>query len=95
MGYWGFLSPEHRAYLINTLIVSSILFSSFSGFFSCKFYRIFGGLEWLMNLIITSLLLPGLLFVEVLITFIGFYFEESIKLRGTKYYSTKRLLIPE
>ena len=77
MGYWGFLSPEHRAYLLNTIIVTSILFSTFSGFFSCKFYRILGGSEWLFNLIVTSLLLPSLLFIVVLITFVGFSFEDS------------------
>lgn len=77
MGFWGFLSPEHRAYLLNTLIVTSIVFSCFSGFFSCKFYRILGGTEWLVNLIVTALLLPTLLLIVVLITFIGLYFEES------------------
>ena len=70
MGYWGFLSPEHRSYLLNTLIVTSIIFSCFSGYFSSKFYRILGGKNWLINLIMTALLLPSLLLAVVFITFI-------------------------
>lgn len=76
-GYFGFLSPERRGYLINALIVSSIIFNTFSGYYSATFYRLFQGENWLINLIVTSVLFPCFLGVTLLITFIGFRFEGS------------------
>ena len=77
LGYWGFLSPQYRHYVLSTIIIGSIVLSIFNGFFSAKFYRILGGTNWLINLITTALLLPSLLLVVIIITFTGFYFEDS------------------
>ncbi len=81
-GFWGFLNIEHRGYLLNIIIVSSILLSSFSGYFSTKFYKLMGGTNWLINIITTALLLPGVLLSITLIAFTGFYFEGS----GVRFY---------
>lgn len=87
-GFWGFLNIEHRGYLINILIVSSILLSSFSGYYSTKFYKIMGGSNWLINIISTALLLPCVLLSIILIAFTGFYFENS----GVSFINVRRFL---
>lgn len=76
-GYLGFLHPEHRGYLLNTIIILSIVMSLFSGYFSSRFYRVLNGERWLENLLVTAFLFPALLFMVVLVIFSGLYFEKS------------------
>ena len=75
LGYIGFLSPENRGYLINTLIVSSIIFNSFNGYYSTTFYRLMNGQNWLINLVVSSFFFPAILGATAVLNFIGFRFE--------------------
>lgn len=78
LGYIGFLSPENRGYLINTLIVSSIIFNSFNGYYSTIFYRVMNGQNWLLNLIMSSFFFPSILGITAIFNIIGFKFEGAL-----------------
>lgn len=77
LGCLGFISPEKRGYLINTLLISSILFNIVSGYFSMRFYKLMKGENWLFNLIATALLFPIAIFITCCLCFIGFRIEGS------------------
>ena len=77
LGYLGFLNPEHRGYLINTLFISSIIFNCFSGYYSTRFYKLMNGENWLINLFFTALVFPTALLITGIICFVGFRLEGS------------------
>ena len=54
----GFIKPEIRLNMINTIFICCILFSVISGYVSTFIYRNNGGKEWLKNSIVTALLCP-------------------------------------
>jgi transmembrane 9 superfamily protein 2/4 len=56
----GFLSPASRGALMTTAMVCYFLLGAPSGYFSARFYKMFGGEKWAMNVIATALLCPGL-----------------------------------
>lgn len=58
----GFLSPASRGALMTTAMVCYFLLGTPSGYFSARFYKMFGGEKWAMNVIATALLCPGLVF---------------------------------
>ena len=57
----GFLSPASRGALMTTSMVCYFLLGAPSGYFSARFYKMFGGEKWAMNVIATALLCPGYL----------------------------------
>ena len=58
----GFLSPASRGALMTTAMVCYFLMGTPSGYFSARFYKMFGGEKWAMNVIATALLCPGFVF---------------------------------
>jgi len=55
----GFLSPASRGALMTTSMVCYFLLGAPSGYFSARFYKMFGGEKWAVNVLATALLCPG------------------------------------
>ncbi|KAG5297085.1 transmembrane 9 superfamily member 4 [Histoplasma ohiense] len=61
----GILNPSFRGGFLSVGIGLFVFAGVFSGYFSGRLYRTFGGHNWRKNAMITSLLFPGLLFCLV------------------------------
>lgn len=59
----GFLSPSSRGALANTMIISYVLSSTWAGYISARFYKMFGGESWKRNVLYTATLVPLTVFV--------------------------------
>lgn len=61
----GILNPSFRGGFISFAIGLFVFAGVFSGYFSARVYRTFGGQNWRRNTLITAVLFPGLLFSAV------------------------------
>merc|ERR1719171_2524749 len=59
----GFLSPANRGGLMTALLLLFVFMGSFTGYFSARFYKMFGGKNWKRNTLLTATLYPGTVFV--------------------------------
>lgn len=74
----GLLSPSNRGALSTFMFMLYIFFSIVSAFVSSYIYRFFGGENWKLNMILTPLLVPGLLFgLIILLNFFLIYAQSS------------------
>lgn len=73
LGGFGFMNPDHQGKLFKIIYVSFCLMSLPAGFVSCKIYKIYDGKYWFKNCLLTTFLLPNILFIIYLI--INFVFE--------------------
>ncbi|OQO01843.1 hypothetical protein B0A48_12316 [Cryoendolithus antarcticus] len=64
---FGVLNPSFRGGFISVGIFLFILAGAFSGYFSGRLYRTFGGTLWKHNAVVTASLFPGLLFATIFI----------------------------
>lgn len=64
---FGVLNPSFRGGYISVAVALFVFAGSFSGYFSARVYRTFGGQMWQKNAIVTATLFPGLLFSTVFI----------------------------
>ncbi|KAK4543977.1 hypothetical protein LTR36_004751 [Oleoguttula mirabilis] len=64
---FGVLNPSFRGGFISVGVALFIVAGAFSGYFSARVYRTFGGTTWRHNAIVTATLFPGLLFATVFI----------------------------
>lgn len=62
----GVLNPSFRGGFVSVGVGLFVFAGVFSGYFSGRVYKTFGGLNWRRNTLITALLFPGLLFSGVL-----------------------------
>ncbi|KAK3318313.1 endomembrane protein 70 [Apodospora peruviana] len=58
----GILNPSFRGGFISFGVGLFVFAGVFSGYFSARVYRTFGGQDWRRNTVVTALLFPGLLF---------------------------------
>ncbi|KAI6243684.1 Transmembrane 9 superfamily member [Aphelenchoides fujianensis] len=58
----GFLSPANRGALMTFALVFYVLFGIVSGYVSARLYKMMDGINWKTNIILTSTLVPGILF---------------------------------
>jgi len=58
----GFLSPANRGSLMTCSMVLYVLLGTPAGYVSARMYKSFGGIKWKSNLILTSILCPGMVF---------------------------------
>ena len=58
----GFLVPEHRGWLLTTVLLSYAAVGSVAGFSATKLYITFGGQSWKKNLTNLALFYPGVAF---------------------------------
>ena len=63
----GILNPSWRGGFVSVGVGLFIFAGMFSGYFSGRVYKTFGGLNWRKNTLITALLFPGLLFSLVFV----------------------------
>ncbi|KAK0407239.1 hypothetical protein QR680_019097 [Steinernema hermaphroditum] len=64
----GFLSPANRGSLMTFALVFYVLFGSVAGYVSARLYKTFHGLAWKTNVLLTSFLIPGILFGVFFVT---------------------------
>jgi transmembrane 9 superfamily member 2/4 len=65
LGSLGILNPSFRGGYISTGIALFIVAGVFSGYFSARLFKTFGGQDWQKNLVMTGSLIPGLLFFAI------------------------------
>lgn len=64
---FGVLNPSFRGGFISTGFALFVVAGAFSGYFSARVYKTFGGNNFRQNAIVTATLFPGLLFATVFI----------------------------
>ncbi|CDS11523.1 hypothetical protein LRAMOSA03786 [Lichtheimia ramosa] len=57
----GFLSPSNRGALATVMVIFFMLFGSIAGFVSARIYKMNGGENWKLNILLSATLLPGLI----------------------------------
>uniref|UniRef100_A0A915E8G3 Transmembrane 9 superfamily member n=1 Tax=Ditylenchus dipsaci TaxID=166011 RepID=A0A915E8G3_9BILA len=70
----GFLSPANRGSLMTFALVFYVLFGIVAGYVSSRLYKTMEGLNWKTNIILTSFLIPGIIF--------GVFFVTNLMLWG-------------
>ncbi|KAK2739199.1 hypothetical protein FQN57_006642 [Myotisia sp. PD_48] len=63
----GVLNPSYRGGFVSVGVGLYIFAGIFSGYFSGRLYKTFGGQNWRRNTLITALLFPGLVFANVFV----------------------------
>ncbi|KAI4134064.1 MAG: hypothetical protein LQ347_001833 [Umbilicaria vellea] len=64
---FGLLNPSFRGGFVSVGMGLFVFAGVFSGYFSSRVYRTFGGRDWRKNTLMTALLVPGLLFTTIFI----------------------------
>lgn len=64
---FGVLNPSFRGGFISVGFALFVVAGAFSGYFSARVYKTFGGSDWQANAMITASLFPGLLFTTIFI----------------------------
>ena len=59
----GFLSPPNRGALLTAVLVLYVFMGAVAGYISARLYKMMGGLRWKSNVLMTSFLVPGVVFV--------------------------------
>jgi transmembrane 9 superfamily protein 2/4 len=59
----GFLNPDRRSNLLTLGLLFFVFMGIPGGYTSSKFYRLFGGGDWVKNSILTAFFFPGILFI--------------------------------
>jgi transmembrane 9 superfamily protein 2/4 len=58
----GLLSPANRGSLITAFILLFVFMGSFAGYFSSSIYKMFRGILWKQNTLMTAFFFPGVVF---------------------------------
>ncbi|CAD6187415.1 unnamed protein product [Caenorhabditis auriculariae] len=64
----GFLSPANRGSLITFALVFYVFFGIVAGYVSARLYKTLQGVHWKTNLVMTSFLVPGIVFTVFFFT---------------------------
>ena len=64
---FGILNPSFRGGFVSVGFALWILAGAFSGYFSARVYKTYGGSNWQHNAVVTATLFPGLLFATIFI----------------------------
>ena len=59
---FGLLSPANRGSLVTAFILLYVGMGAFAGYSSSRLYKMFRGLDWKMNTLLTAFLYPGVIF---------------------------------
>ncbi|KAF2767010.1 putative multispanning membrane protein [Teratosphaeria nubilosa] len=64
---FGILNPSFRGGFVSVGVALFVVAGLFSGYFSARVYKTFGGQLWKQNAAVTATLFPGLLFITIFI----------------------------
>ncbi|XP_071865074.1 transmembrane 9 superfamily protein member 2 isoform X2 [Bombus fervidus] len=73
----GFLSPANRGALMTCAMVLYVCLGATAGYVSARIYKSFGGEKWKSNVVLTSMLSPGIVFSLFFIMNLIFWANES------------------
>ncbi|XP_076749997.1 transmembrane 9 superfamily protein member 2 isoform X1 [Xylocopa sonorina] len=73
----GFLSPANRGALMTCAMVLYVCLGVTAGYVSARIYKSFGGEKWKSNMLLTSMLSPGIVFSLFFIMNLIFWANES------------------
>lgn len=59
----GFLSPSNRGWLTTISLLLYTVFSCIAGYISARTYKNFGGEKWKLNIALTPIFVPGIVFL--------------------------------
>ncbi|ANB11817.1 Emp70p [Sugiyamaella lignohabitans] len=75
---FGFISPSNRGSLSTVMILFYTFFGIIGGYVSARAYKTFGGESWKLNLILTPVVVPGIVFVAfILLNFLLIFAKSS------------------
>mmetsp|Transcript_738 Transcript_738/g.1274 ORF Transcript_738/g.1274 Transcript_738/m.1274 type:complete len:645 (+) Transcript_738:81-2015(+) len=63
----GLLSPANRGSLVTAFILLFVFMGSFAGYFSSSTYKMFRGVLWKQNTLMTAFFYPGIVFVIIFV----------------------------
>jgi len=73
----GFLSPANRGALMTCAMVLFVCLGTPAGYVSARIYKSFGGEKWKSNVLLTSMLCPGVVFAHFFIMNLVLWYEGS------------------
>ncbi|XP_043642141.1 transmembrane 9 superfamily member 2 [Drosophila teissieri] len=73
----GFLSPANRGALMTCSMVLFVSLGTPAGYVSARIYKSFGGLKWKSNVILTSIVCPGVVFSLFFVMNLVLWWENS------------------
>lgn len=73
----GFLSPSNRGSLGGAMILLYTIFGFIGGYVSARVYKTFGGESWKLNIMMTPVLIPGIVFATFFLLNFFVIFKES------------------
>ena len=73
----GIYSTQYRGAILSSLYIFLILLSCLSGYYSARFYKMFGGSDWLLCALLVSFCYPSFLFAIFLIINFSNWIEQS------------------
>jgi len=73
----GFLSPANRGALMTCALVLYVCLGTPAGYVSAKIYKSFGGEKWKSNVLLTSMLCPGVVFAHFFIMNLVLWYKDS------------------
>jgi len=73
----GFLSPANRGALMTCAMVLFVCLGTPAGYISARVYKSFGGEKWKSNVLLTSMLCPGIVFAHFFIMNLVLWYEGS------------------
>lgn len=73
----GFLSPANRGALMTCAMVMYVCLGTPAGYISARIYKSFGGEKWKSNIILTSTLVPGVVFCLFFLMNLIFWGKDS------------------
>ena len=66
LAHLGLMFPSNRGALVSAMVVLYLLCGGVAGYVSARIYKMTGGQAWRQNVILSSFLLPGCLFLTLL-----------------------------
>ncbi|OQR70601.1 transmembrane 9 superfamily member 2-like [Tropilaelaps mercedesae] len=73
----GFLSPANRGALMTCAMILYVCLGTPAGYVSARIYKSFGGIKWKSNVLLTSLLCPGVVFCIFFVLNLVLWAKES------------------